>query len=185
MFLFEVALVVRNPPANAGEARDTGSILGSGRSPEVGYDTPLQYSCLGNSRGRGVWWSTVHGVAKGQTQLSDWKPHHHGYWSLCFFKKWVAKWLNCTVHYIAHPLKRALYLVIILPSKMTLNTYENNNGKHVWTRTHTHTHTHILRRVLLNCRVTSCLSFITKVMCPSKHSSPGQNGMVSNAKFVR
>ena len=38
---------------------------------------------------------------------------------------------NCTVHYIAHPLKRDLYSVIILPSKMTLNPYENDNGKHV------------------------------------------------------
>ena len=87
MFLSEVALVVKNPSANAGEARDMGSILGSGRSAGAGHGTPLQYSCLENSKGRGVWWSIVPGVAESQTQLRDWKPHHHGYWTLSFFKK--------------------------------------------------------------------------------------------------
>ena len=53
--------VVKNPPANAGGA---GSIPGSGRSPGEGNETPLQYSCLGNPKGRGVWQATVHGVAK-------------------------------------------------------------------------------------------------------------------------
>ena len=46
--------VVKNPPANAGEARDTGLIPGSGRS-SGGNDYPLQYSCLENSRDRGAW----------------------------------------------------------------------------------------------------------------------------------
>ena len=41
----QVALVVKNPPANAG---DIGLILGSGRSPRVGNGNPLQYSCLEN-----------------------------------------------------------------------------------------------------------------------------------------
>ena len=36
-----------------------------------GNGTPLQYSCLENSMGRGAWWATVHGVTKSQTQLSD------------------------------------------------------------------------------------------------------------------
>ena len=49
----QVALVVKNPSANAGEARDMGSILGSGRSAGAGHGTPLQYSCLENSKGRG------------------------------------------------------------------------------------------------------------------------------------
>ena len=44
--------VVKNLPANAG---DTGSILGSGRSPGVGNGNPLQYSCLENSIDRGAW----------------------------------------------------------------------------------------------------------------------------------
>ena len=42
---FPVGLVVKNPPANAG---DVGSIPGSGRSPREGNGNPLQYSCLGN-----------------------------------------------------------------------------------------------------------------------------------------
>ena len=51
----QVTLVVKNPPANAGDARDSGSIPGSGRSPGEGNDYPLQYSCLENPRDRGAW----------------------------------------------------------------------------------------------------------------------------------
>ena len=47
--------VVKNPRANAGDARDVGSISGSGRSPGVGNGNPLQYSCLENSMDRGDW----------------------------------------------------------------------------------------------------------------------------------
>ena len=66
----QVALVVRNPPANAGDIRDAGLIPGVGRSPGGGNGNPLQYSCLGNPMGRGAWWAIVHGVAMSQTQLS-------------------------------------------------------------------------------------------------------------------
>ena len=59
--------MVKNLPANAGEARDVGSVPGSGRSPGVGNDNPLQYSCLGNPMDRGAWQVTVHGVAKSWT----------------------------------------------------------------------------------------------------------------------
>jgi len=65
----QVALVVKNPPANAGEERDADLIPGSGGSPGVGNGNPLQYSCLENSMDRGDWWAPVHEVAK-QTQLS-------------------------------------------------------------------------------------------------------------------
>ena len=63
----QVALVVKNPPANAGDIRDMGSIPGSGRSPGEGHGNPLQYSCLENPMDRGVWWATVHGVTKSWT----------------------------------------------------------------------------------------------------------------------
>ena len=53
--------VVKNPPANA---EDADSIPASGRSPGEGNGNPLQYSCLGNPIDRGVWWATVHRVAK-------------------------------------------------------------------------------------------------------------------------
>ena len=59
--------MVKNPPANAGDA---GSILGSGRSPIEENGNPLQDSCLESSMDRGVWWATVHGDAKSQTRLS-------------------------------------------------------------------------------------------------------------------
>ena len=64
MFLvFSGGSVVKNPPANAGDAEN--SIPGLGRSPEEGNGNPLQYSCLGNPMDRD-WWATVHGVTKSQ-----------------------------------------------------------------------------------------------------------------------
>ena len=62
-----VALVVKNPPANAADTRDAGSIPGSGRSSGEGNGNPLQYSCLENSMDRGAWQATVYRVAKSQT----------------------------------------------------------------------------------------------------------------------
>ena len=63
--------MVKNPPANAGDARDVGSIPGpeerSSFSPGEGTGKPPQYSCLENSVDRGAWWITVHGVAKSWT----------------------------------------------------------------------------------------------------------------------
>ena len=61
----------KNLPAKAGDARDAGSIPGSGKSPGEGNGNPLQYSCLGNPMDRGAWQATVHGVAKSWTQLTD------------------------------------------------------------------------------------------------------------------
>ena len=57
-------LVVKNPPANAGELRDASSIPGLGRSPEGGNGNPLQYSCLENLMDRETWWAAVFGVTK-------------------------------------------------------------------------------------------------------------------------
>ena len=68
----QVALVVKNPPANAGDARNVGSIPGSGRSPGVGNGNPHQYSCLENSMDRGAWQTIIHRVAKSWTRLSSW-----------------------------------------------------------------------------------------------------------------
>ena len=63
--------MVKNPPANAGDTRDVGSIPGSGRFPGEGNGNPLQYSCLGNPMDRGAWQATVHGISKSWTRLSD------------------------------------------------------------------------------------------------------------------
>ena len=56
--------MVKNPPANAGDAGSVGSIPGLERSPGVGNNNPLQYSCLENSMYRGSWRATVHRVTK-------------------------------------------------------------------------------------------------------------------------
>ena len=64
----QVALVVKNLPANAEGIRDMGPIPGSGRSPGGGYGNPLQYSCLVNPMN---WRVTVHGVTKSWTRLSN------------------------------------------------------------------------------------------------------------------
>ena len=66
---FQVALVVKNLPANAGDLRDEGSIPGLGRSPGEGHGNPIQYSCLENPMDRIVWWAMVHRVAKSWTEL--------------------------------------------------------------------------------------------------------------------
>ena len=58
------ALVVKNPPANAGDIGDAGWIAGSGRSPGGGHGNPLQYSCLENPMDRGAWWATVLGLQR-------------------------------------------------------------------------------------------------------------------------
>ena len=71
--------VVTNPPANAGNGRDSGSIPGSGRSPGARNGNLLKYSCLGNSMGRGAWWVIVHRVANSWTRLSNWE-HTHAVW---------------------------------------------------------------------------------------------------------
>ena len=55
-----VVLVVKNPPASAGDIRDMNSIPGLGRPPGGGHGNPLQYSCLENPMDRGVWRATVH-----------------------------------------------------------------------------------------------------------------------------
>ena len=57
----------KNPPANAGDSTDLGSIPGLGRPTGVGNGNPLQYSCLEKSMDRGAWWATVHRFAKSRT----------------------------------------------------------------------------------------------------------------------
>ena len=63
-------LMVKNQPANAGDAEDTVMILESGRPQGGGNGNPLQYSCPENPMDRGAWKTTVLGVTKSQTQLS-------------------------------------------------------------------------------------------------------------------
>ena len=74
--------MVKNPPPNAGDVRDVGSIPGLGISSGVGNSTLLQYSCLGITMDRGAWQATVHGVTRSQTRLSEHRSdqgHFHVY----------------------------------------------------------------------------------------------------------
>ena len=71
----QVALVVKNLPANAGDIRDEGSIPGLGRSPGGGHGNPLQDSCLENHMDREAWWATVHRVTKTCTWLKRLSTH--------------------------------------------------------------------------------------------------------------
>ena len=64
---FQAELMAKYPPANAGNVRDAGSIPGPGRSPGGWHGNPLQYSFLENLIGRGLWWATIHKVAKCHT----------------------------------------------------------------------------------------------------------------------
>ena len=67
---FPGGMVVKNLPANGGDARDVGSTPGSGRPPGEGNGNLSQYSCLENHMDRGAWRATVHAAAKSH----DWAP---------------------------------------------------------------------------------------------------------------
>ena len=91
---FPGGAVVKNPPANAGDARNVGLIPGLGRFPGGEHGNPFQYSCLENPMDRGAWQATVHGVTKkwtkpgtgwacgitwnvsrGLSEISGWQPY--------------------------------------------------------------------------------------------------------------
>ena len=73
----QVVLVIKNPPANAGDVRDVSSIPGSGRSPGGRHGNPHQYSCLENPMDREDWWATVHRVTQNWTLLRLLSTHAH------------------------------------------------------------------------------------------------------------
>ena len=70
-------MVKKNPPASAGDRRDTGLIPRSRRSPGGGHDSPLQCSCLQNPMDRGAWWATVHRVTKSDSIEVTSHTHTH------------------------------------------------------------------------------------------------------------
>ena len=69
--------VLKNPPANAGDAEDSGSIPGLGRSPEGVHGNPPQYSYWDNLMDRGAWRATVHGVIESDTIEARVRTHTH------------------------------------------------------------------------------------------------------------
>ena len=74
----QVAQVVKNPSANAGDVRDSGSIPGLGGSPGGGHGNPLQYPHLESPRDRGAWWAMVHRVTKSWIGLKRISTQAHG-----------------------------------------------------------------------------------------------------------
>ena len=93
-----VVFMVKNPPANAGDLRVAGSILGWGRSPGGGSNNSLQYSCLENPMDRGAWWATVHGYEKNWAQVKRLSmcAHTHVYINkhLFIYNNRVPLWLS-------------------------------------------------------------------------------------------
>ena len=95
----QVALVVKNLLAKAGEAKDEDSISGLQRSLEVENGNPLQYSCLENSMDRGAWQTTPHEIAKSQTRLSYWAYTHVPTVSVLFILRTDNSLLECNIHH--------------------------------------------------------------------------------------
>ena len=71
MYIFQGGSVLKNPPANAGDAEDFGLIPGLGRSPGGGSGNHSSILAWKNSMDRGAWRAIVHGVANCQTCLSE------------------------------------------------------------------------------------------------------------------
>ena len=79
-------VVVKNPPAKAGDVRVVGLNPGLGRFPGGGHDNPLQYSCLENPMDRGAWQATVHRLTKDTTEAAE-----HAHVCTLLYLKWVTK----------------------------------------------------------------------------------------------
>ena len=129
--------MVKNPPTNAGDVRDEGSIPGSGRSPRGGHGNLLQYSYLENLMDRGAWWATVHRVAKSRTWLKQLSMHACTHRAYCFnhFKCTVQwhiylhlsgdRWL-CSVYLqnSSYSWAETLYPLNSFPFPSTLNSWQ-------------------------------------------------------------
>ena len=101
--------VVKNLPANAGDAGDTCSNLESGRSPRGRNGNPLQYSCLENPIDREAWWVTIHGVTKSWTKWSRQREEHWPWYERtwvksrhCLFIAWSPWALNSVESGFSH-----------------------------------------------------------------------------------
>ena len=101
----QVALVVKNPPANAGDVRDACLIPGLGRSPGGGNSIPLQYSCLENPMDRGSWRTTVHRVAKIWTWLKQLNTYAY---------------IHTYIHICTYPMTQQLQSSAFIPNKWKL-----------------------------------------------------------------
>ena len=92
----QMALAVKNQPANGGRHKRHDSIPRSRRSPGGGHGNPLQYPCLENPMDRGAWRATVHGVTESQTRLSMHTSHHRNSNTGKFFMGTVGGYFSLT-----------------------------------------------------------------------------------------
>ena len=90
--------MVKNPPANSGDARDAGLIPASGRSPGGGNGNTLQYSCLENPMDRGAWRAKVCGFTNSRAQLSTHIQHIHTHMITVRFKTCFTGYLSPKVN---------------------------------------------------------------------------------------
>ena len=88
----QMALVVKNTAANAGDIRDAGMTPGSGRSPAGGHGNPLQYSCVEDPMHRGAWRAIVQWVEKSRTRLKRLSTHALRRWALQMRGRWESTW---------------------------------------------------------------------------------------------
>ena len=118
----QVALVVKNPPDNAGDIRDSGSVPGSGRSPGEGNSNPLQYSCVENPMDWEAWWATVHTVAQSQTQLKQRSTQHTHNFKIQFYQ----------VYFIFHLCLDFLGLTVVREDPQTQLSKHASNISNNW-----------------------------------------------------
>ena len=133
--------MVKNPPANVGNARDMGLIPALGRSPGVGNGNPLQYSCLENSMDREAWRTTVCGSTK-----TEWLNMHTHLAPQVKIKKggWEEADSHSTYGHIGDMLggrwsfQGVLFFKVLYPE----NRWTDFEKDFAFSYTHTHTHTH-------------------------------------------
>ena len=76
---------LKNLLTNAGDVENVGLIPGLGKCPEGGRGNPLQYSSLENPVDRGVWWATVHRVAKLELDVAEATEHAFMHTQKCYY----------------------------------------------------------------------------------------------------
>ena len=118
---FPGGTLVKNPPANAEDTRDAGSIPGSGSSPGEGNGYPLQHSCLGNPMGRGAWRATVYGVAKSRTRLTTKHSTAHREYSYLIMVLFKSRGSLCPVY-----TSKTLSFLTILPVQCKVGIFSWN-----------------------------------------------------------